>query len=121
MEPRNHPPGDVILTVAVAFLILHGSRDLAFSVVNASQFVARIAEAIQLIGEDHKVVDWPGARQLVARGGTIVFENVDFAYPGGLEVFRGFDLRIEKGQRVGLAGPSGAGKSTLIWASPEPS
>jgi ATP-binding cassette, subfamily B, bacterial len=107
-------PGDVILTLSVAFRVLHGSRDLAFAVVNASQFVARIAEAIQMIGEDHKVVDWPGARQLVARGGTIVFEDVDFSYPDGFQVFRGFNLKIERGQRVGLAGPSGAGKSTLI-------
>jgi ATP-binding cassette, subfamily B, bacterial len=107
-------PGDVILTLAVAFRVLHGSRDLAFSVVNASQFVARIGEAVELIGEDHKVVDWPGAQQLVARGGTIVFENVDFSYPDGYQVFRGFNLKIERGQRVGLAGPSGAGKSTLI-------
>ncbi|HYZ40738.1 MAG TPA: ABC transporter transmembrane domain-containing protein, partial [Stellaceae bacterium] len=52
-------PGDVILTVAIAFRILHGSRDLAFGLVNASQFVARIADAIQVIGEDHSVVDHP--------------------------------------------------------------
>ena len=46
-------PGDVILTVAVAFRILHCSRDLAFAAVNASQFISRIADAIQVIGEDH--------------------------------------------------------------------
>jgi ATP-binding cassette subfamily B protein len=107
-------PGDVILTVAVAFRILQGSRDLAFAAVNASQFVSRIADAIQVIGEDHKVVDGPGARQFVHRSGSIAFENVDFSYPGGREVFRGFTLRIERGQRVGLVGPSGAGKSTVI-------
>jgi ATP-binding cassette, subfamily B, bacterial len=67
-----------------------------------------------VIGEDHKVVDGPGARQLVHRGGSIAFENVEFSYPGGCEVFRGFTLRIERGQRVGLVGPSGAGKSTVI-------
>jgi ATP-binding cassette subfamily B protein len=107
-------PGDVVLTAAVSLRILQGSRDLAFAAVNASQFVARIADAIQVIGEDHKVVDRPGARQLVQRGGSIVFENVDFSYPGGREVLRGFSLRIEPGQRVGLVGPSGAGKSTVI-------
>jgi ATP-binding cassette subfamily B protein len=107
-------PGDVILTVAVAFRILHGSRDLAFAAVNATQFVSRIADAIQVIGEDHKVVDGPGARQLLRPGGSISFENVDFSYPSGHPVFRGFSLRIERGQHVGLVGPSGAGKSTLI-------
>src|SRR6201988_3689537 len=83
-------PGDVILTVAVAFRILQGSRDLAFAAVNATQFISRIADAIQVIGEDHKVVDGPGTRQLVHQGGSIAFENVDFAYPDGCKVLSGF-------------------------------
>src|SRR5438874_7530430 len=107
-------PGDVILTVAVAFRILQGSRDLAFAAVTATQFVSRIGDAIQVIGEDHKVVDGPGAWQLLRPGGSIAFEKVDFSYPSGQAVFRDFSLRIERGQHVGLVGPSGAGKSTLI-------
>lgn len=107
-------PGDVILTLAMAFRILHGSRDLAFALVNATQFIARIADSIQVIGENHRVTDQPGAGQLIHLGGSIAFENVDFSYPGGAPVFRGFNLRIKPGERVGLVGPSGAGKSTLI-------
>jgi ATP-binding cassette subfamily B protein len=107
-------PGDVILTLAMTFRILHGSRDLAFALVNATQFIARIADSIQVIGENHRVVDEPGARPLIHLGGSIEFDNVDFAYPAGHQVFDRFDLRIEPGQRVGLVGPSGAGKSTLI-------
>jgi ATP-binding cassette subfamily B protein len=107
-------PGDVVLTVSISFRILHGSRDFAFNVVNANQFIARIAESIQVIGESHRVVDKLGARPLVHLGGSIEFENVEFSYPGGSRVFDGFNLRIEPGQRVGLVGPSGAGKSTLI-------
>ena len=107
-------PGDVILTVSISFRILHGSRDFAFALVNATQFIARIAEFIHVIGENHAVVDEPGAGHLMHLGGSIEFANVDFAYPGGNEVFHRFNLRIESGQRVGLVGPSGAGKSTLI-------
>jgi len=107
-------PGDVILTLAMAFRILHGSRDLAFALVNATQFVARIADSIQVIGEDHRVVDEPGARPLIRLGGSIEFDEVAFSYPSGHQVFDAFNLRIDPGQRVGLVGPSGAGKSTLI-------
>ena len=106
-------PGDVVLTLAMAFRILHGSRDLAFALVNATQFIARIADSIQAIGENHRVVDQPGAGQLIPLGGSIVFEDIDFSYPGGKPVFRCFTLQIAPGEHVALVGPSGAGKSTL--------
>ena len=104
----------MVLTLAMAFRILHGSRDFAFALVNATQFIARIAESIQVIGENHSVVDEPGARPLIHLGGSIEFENVDFSYPGGRRVFRWLRPAHRAGQRVGLVGPSGAGKSTLI-------
>jgi ABC-type multidrug transport system fused ATPase/permease subunit len=46
--------------------------------------------------------------------GEIVFEGVDFAYPGRPPLLQGFDLRIAAGETVALTGPNGAGKSTLV-------
>jgi ATP-binding cassette subfamily B protein len=106
--------GDVILTLAMAFRILHGSRDLTFALVNSSQFIARIADSLRVIGETHAVVDAPNGGALVRLGGSLAFEAVDFSYPGGTRVFCGLDLLIRSGQRVGLVGPSGAGKSTMM-------
>jgi ATP-binding cassette subfamily B protein len=44
----------------------------------------------------------------------VELRGVTFRYPNRDEpLFRGLDLRIEPGQKVGLVGPSGGGKSTL--------
>ncbi|HTV46478.1 MAG TPA: ABC transporter ATP-binding protein [Stellaceae bacterium] len=107
-------PGDVILTVALALRILHGSRDFAFGMVNATQYLGRIGESIEVIGEKHRVLDPLDAADWVPLGGSIAFEDVDFRYSGAQQVFRGFNLRVRPGEHVAIVGPSGAGKSTLI-------
>ncbi len=99
-------PGDVVLTLAMAFRILHGSRDLAFALVNATQFIARIADSIQVIGENHRVVDEPGARPLIHVGGSIEFDDVDFSYPAGHQVFRWLQPAYRRrGNALVLSGP----------------
>ncbi len=54
----------------------------------------------------------PENRQI--QKGRIQFKNVDFTYPGGVQVFQDFNLTIEAGAKVGIVGPSGSGKSTLV-------
>ena len=50
-----------------------------------------------------------------ARGGELVLrtEGISGGYPGNV-LFEGVDLRIGRGQRIGIVGPNGAGKSTLL-------
>lgn len=43
----------------------------------------------------------------------IEFKNIDFAYEDK-KVFSGLNLKISKGEKVGIVGTSGAGKTTLI-------
>jgi len=44
----------------------------------------------------------------------IVFEKLDYAYPGTEPVLHDFSLRIAANTTVAITGPSGAGKTTLI-------
>jgi ATP-binding cassette subfamily B protein len=106
--------GDLVLITALSFGILHSTRDLAVALVDLTQHVARLEEAIGSLLTEHDLPDSPEAWPLRPGMGRVTFEQVAFAYPGRAPVLRGFDLTIEPGQRVGLVGYSGAGKSTVL-------
>ena len=106
--------GDLVLVTALAFGILHGTRDLAVALVDLTQHIARLDEAIGTLLVPHAMPDRPNARPLAAGPGDVVFEHATFAYPGRAPVLKDFNLEIEPGQRVGLVGYSGAGKSTVL-------
>jgi ATP-binding cassette subfamily B protein len=104
--------GDVVMVSALTFRILHGSRDLALALVDSTQQIGAIADALRIINQPHDLED-PGPR-LDLNEGRIDFENIRFVYRGRREVFSDFNLHIPAGQKVGIVGPSGAGKSTLV-------
>jgi ATP-binding cassette subfamily B protein len=106
--------GDVILTCTLGLTILHATRDLAVALVDATQHVARLAEALPALLVPHELPDHPKATPLVQNGARLSFERVSFRYPNGRRVFAKFHLEVEPGQRVGLLGQSGSGKSTLF-------
>lgn len=106
--------GDVVLVCTLGLSILHATRDLAVALVDITQHVARLSEAVATLLVPHELTDHPEAKPLRKNGAAIAFNNVSFRYPGGRPVFERFNLRIQPGQRVGLVGESGGGKSTLF-------
>jgi ATP-binding cassette, subfamily B, bacterial len=106
--------GDVVLVCTLGLSILSATRDLAVALVDVTQHVARLTEAIATLLLPHELQDHPKAEPLIKAGAAITFNSVSFRYPGGLKVFDRFSLRLQPGQRVGLVGQSGGGKSSLF-------
>ncbi|WP_315758480.1 MULTISPECIES: ABC transporter ATP-binding protein [unclassified Bradyrhizobium] len=106
--------GDVVLVCTLGLCILNATRDLAVALVDVTQHVARMSEAIATLLQPHELRDHPEAEPLVKSGAAIAFDNITFHYPGGHKLFDNFTLRLQPGQRVGLVGQSGGGKSSLF-------
>jgi ATP-binding cassette subfamily B protein len=106
--------GDVVLVCTLGFTILHSTRDLAVALVDVTQHMARLSEAIATLLQPHQLRDHPEALPLEPKDRGIEFEGISFAYPSGDKVFDRLDLRFDAGKRTGLVGPSGGGKSTIL-------
>jgi ATP-binding cassette, subfamily B, bacterial len=106
--------GEVVLVCTLGMSVLHATRDLAVALVDVTQHLARLSEALITLLAPHELRDHPEAVPLQRRGAKVVFENVTFGYPGGPPLFENFSLELEPDQRIGLVGPSGGGKSTLF-------
>jgi len=106
--------GDVVLVCTLGLSILSATRDLSVALVDVTQHVARLTEAIATLLLPHELQDHPKAAPLIKAGAAITFNSVSFRYPGGLKVFDKFSLRLQPGQRIGLVGQSGGGKSSLF-------
>ncbi len=106
--------GQVVLVCTLGLSVLHATRDLAVALVEVTQHLARLSEALATLLYPHDLRDAVGAVPLTQQGASIDFERISFRYPGDQQLFEGFSLKIAAGERVGLVGQSGSGKSSLF-------
>jgi ATP-binding cassette subfamily B protein len=106
--------GDVILVATLGVSVLSATRDLAVALVDVTQHLSRLSEALRTLLVPHELVTRSDARRLVATQGSVEFQDVSFSYPNTRTVLSSLNFKIDAGERVGIVGPSGAGKSTIF-------
>jgi ABC-type bacteriocin/lantibiotic exporter with double-glycine peptidase domain len=112
--------GELQIGTLFAFMQLaSGFLGAAFGVVNAYLMLVMLRpqltkaqEILEVIPEKHPPHMGGEVQQL---DGPVVMEEVWFRYtPEGPWVLKGYNLRVEPGDKFTLAGPSGSGKSTIL-------
>lgn len=112
--------GTISLGTFIAFVLYQGrlfgpAQGLLGLVRNLQSARVSLARVEELLGPDvpgpQPTADAPTA---VAGGDAVVLSDVVFAYTAKPPVFTGLNLRVRRGERVGIFGASGAGKTTLV-------
>ena len=74
--------GEVVLVCTLGISVLHATRDLAVALVDVTQHIARLSEALTKLLVPHQMRDHPQATLLEPQGATVDFEGVRFRLPG---------------------------------------
>ena len=111
-------PGGAAVAVALCLRLNGMAQWVMWEVSALFENIGTVQDGINTLSHPVDIVDKPGAKNLAVTGGAIEFKDVHFGYPGPdnipIEVFKGLNIQIKAGEKVGLVGRSGAGKSTLV-------
>lgn len=115
-QPENRvdlPLGTLVGQLSLALMFGTLTGDLGRGVLDLQEMSKRLGTALAALGWRPAVapglsigdapVDW-----------DIIVSDLEFRYPNSLNGIKSSNIRIKKGEKIGLQGPSGAGKSTFL-------
>ena len=105
--------GDFVLINAMMIQLYVPLNFMGFVYREIKQAVADLEAMFRLLAQDPEIEDRPGAQPLAVSGGTVRFEDVDFAYDPERQILKGVSFEVPAGRTLAIVGPSGAGKSTV--------
>ena len=105
---------DIVAFLLYLALFYAPITGLATLVENAQSALAGTERVLDILDQSSIIEDKPGATELSAVKGHIIFENVSFNYIDEMPVLQNISFEAKPGQMIALVGPTGVGKTTMI-------
>lgn len=84
------------------------------SILTQLQSAQAAAARIFALGDIEPETPDENRPELDAKGGEVVFKDVDFSYDKNRGLIKDLNITAKPGQRVAIVGPTGAGKTTIV-------
>jgi ATP-binding cassette subfamily B protein len=105
--------GDLVMVNAFMIQLYIPLNFLGVIYREIKQALTDIEKLFGLLDREREIADAPDAPELQVHGGSVVFDDVRFAYDPVRPILHGVSFEIPAGRKVAVVGPSGSGKSTL--------
>ncbi len=107
--------GDFMGLTAALLMAAQPLKAVGGLMTRVQEGLAALDSIYEVLDEQPKNTDLPGAKPLVLTEGVVTFDDVSFHYGDhDTQAVSNFALDVGGGQTVALVGRSGAGKSTIV-------
>jgi ABC-type multidrug transport system fused ATPase/permease subunit len=110
--------GELLVVLSYVASIYKPLETISNTIGSLQERFIALEMAFQLLDTEPQIRDAPRAVALNGVRGEVVYEGVNFAYPGRAKTLEGISFSARPGEVIGVVGPTGAGKSTLVSLLP---
>ena len=110
--------GQLTLFLAYVNMLYQPLEQLSYTAWALEGAAAGMQRVFEILDAEDSVPETPNAKTMPRAKGSIVFENISFAYEAAHPILQGVSLEVKPGQTVALVGGTGAGKTTILSLVP---
>ena len=107
-------PGAIAIVMSLSIRLSGMSHWILWEISGLFENIGVVQDGINTLSVPNIVKDRPNAKNIEVEAGDIEFRNLHFSYNDNDAVFKGLNLNIKAGEKIGIVGRSGAGKSSLV-------